>query len=184
MTNVEDERYHRLMEATRELAQQGYDAVQMRELASIARMSLQTIYQFCSSKDHLIAEAHVDWLDSFRSQLATKQPLGDTAADRVSDVLRRVARTLDADEQLSSTILRALFSPEPAVHRSLRQVSATYGSIIDLAIGDEDVPDRATVIEVIGHVINSAMSAWVTRSITAEEVGDLLERTARLLLRR
>jgi len=179
----DDPRYHRLLVATREAAQRGYDAVQMRDLASSAHMSLQTIYQFCSSKDHLIAEAHVDWIGTFRDDLLRRPPKGDTAAERVVTVLRRIARSLDRNPELTATILRALYSPEPAVQRSRRVVSATYDSIIDAAIGDEKVVDRPAAIEVLGLVLNSVMAQWVTESITASEAGDILERAVRLVVR-
>ena len=70
-----DPRYQRLMEATRAAARNGYDAVSMRDLAETCRMSMTTIYQFCRSKDQLIAEAHIDNLDAVRDQLmARPQP--------------------------------------------------------------------------------------------------------------
>ena len=178
----DDARYQRLMVATREAAQRGYDAVQMRDLASSARMSLQTIYQYCSSKDHLIAEAHVDWIGAFRQDLLTRPPKGETAADRVTVVLRRIARSLERNAELTATILRALYSPEPAVQQSRHSVDETWQAIIDAAIGDDEVPHRAEAVEVIGHVTNSVMAQWVTRSLTAAEAGDVLERVARLVL--
>ena len=52
-TRRADPRYQRLMAATREAAGRGYDEVSMRALAKATRMSLTTIYQYCSSKDHL-----------------------------------------------------------------------------------------------------------------------------------
>ena len=38
-------------------------------------------------------------------------------------------------------------------------------------------------IEVLGHVINSVLAQWVMRTVGADEVGDVLERTARLVIR-
>jgi hypothetical protein len=73
-----DPRYHRLMEATRAAAAHGYDAVSMRALAAEAQMSLTTVYQFCSSKDHLIAEAHAERMVAMRERVAQKPPKGRT----------------------------------------------------------------------------------------------------------
>ena len=44
------------------------------------------------------------------------------------------------------------------------------------------MPNRTVAVEVLGHVMNSVMAQWVTRSLTATEAGDVLERAARLLL--
>ena len=79
----QDPRYHRLMEATRAAAARGYDAVSMRDLASEAKMSLTTVYQFCSSKDHLIAEAHAERMVEMRERVVQKPPKGRTPEERV-----------------------------------------------------------------------------------------------------
>jgi AcrR family transcriptional regulator len=178
-----DPRYQRLMVATRDAARGGYEAMQMRELAAATRMSLTTVYQFCSSKDHLIAEAHVDWIDGFRSGLARRSPAGATPAERVATVLRQLSRSLDRHRELTLTILRALASTEPAVRAARRSVSDTYAAIIDDAIGDEPVRDRAAVIEILGHVIGSVLGEWASQSIDAGEAGDVLQRAAHLLVR-
>ncbi len=178
-----DPRYQRLMVATRDAARGGYDAVQMRELAAQTRMSLTTVYQFCSSKDHLIAEAHVDWIDGFRAALARRSPTGATAAERVATVLRQLSRSLDRHRELTLTILRALASTEPAVRASRRAVSDTYAAIIDAAIGDEPVREREAVIETLGRVIGSVLGEWASQSIDAGEAGDVLQRAAYLLVR-
>ena len=71
-----DPRYQRLMNATRVAARKGYDAVSMRELAETCRLSMTTIYQFCRSKDHLIAEAHLSNMESFRTRISARPPRG------------------------------------------------------------------------------------------------------------
>src|SRR5438132_6552812 len=82
----DDERYQRLLAATREAAKRGYDAVQMRELAAATRLSLKTVYKFATSKDHLITEAHLEAMTEFRADAVRRPPRGATAADRVIDV--------------------------------------------------------------------------------------------------
>src|SRR5258708_40174042 len=82
-----DERYHRLLAATREAAKKGYDAVQMRELAAATRLSLKTVYKFVASKDHLITEAHLDNMIQFRAAAVRRPPRGATATERVMAVL-------------------------------------------------------------------------------------------------
>ncbi len=154
----------------------------MRDIAASARMSLATVYRYCASKDHLIAEAHVDWLTQFRARLRRRPPAGRTAAERVSCVLGQMCRSLDRHPELTLTILRALYAPEPAVQASKRAITGVYTSIIDDAIGDEAVADRPAVIEVLGHVVDSALSRWASRSMTSADAAALLDRTARLLL--
>ena len=96
-----DPRYQRIMAATRDAARGGYESVSMRELAETCRVSMTTIYQFCRSKDQLIAEAHASSLQAWRDRLVARPPRGATAADRVMSVMRSYAKALDQDETLS-----------------------------------------------------------------------------------
>ena len=154
----------------------------MRDLAATTRMSLATIYQFCSSKDDLIAQAHVVWIQRFRAGLARWPARGETPAERVTDVLRRLTESLERHRELARTIMRALYAPEPSVQVSRAAVSATYAEIIGTAIGDDDVRDRPAVIETLGHVLNSVMLQWANDGITAAEGAAVLCRTTELVL--
>ena len=74
----------------------GYDAVQMRDVATTADVALGTIYRYFSSKDHLLAEALVEWvLDLGPAGHQARPPVGDTVAERVLDVLRRATRAME-----------------------------------------------------------------------------------------
>jgi hypothetical protein len=53
---------------------------------------------------------------------------------------------------------------------------------IDTALGDLDVPERDTVIEVLEAVCFSAIVGLVSGRATVDDVGARLERAARLLL--
>lgn len=179
---VDDPRYQRLLEATREASQHGYEAVQMRDLAATTRMSLATIYQYCSSKDDLIAQAHVAWIQRFRADLDTEPPVGATAADRVIDVLSRFTESMEHNRELARTVMRALYSPDSSAEVSRLAVSAIYGEVIDRAIGDDDVPHRLAVIETLGHVMNSVMLQWSNGRATARQGAAQIRRTALLVL--
>jgi AcrR family transcriptional regulator len=195
-----DPRYQRLMAATREAAGRGYDEVSMRALAKATRMSLTTIYQYCSSKDHLIAEAHAGRMDGFRQQLVRHPPRGRTAEARVRTVMRGIVRGLDRDDALSWTFMRAMYSTDPGVRASRRSVSESFAAMLDAAIGDPtsgdpafgdpalgepalgDPEHRAAVIRLLGHVVNSTVLQWVHGTLEADEVAEQLDEAVHLLL--
>jgi TetR/AcrR family transcriptional regulator, cholesterol catabolism regulator len=176
-----DPRYQRLMAATREAARAGYDAVSMRDLAEATRMSLQTVYQFCSSKDHLIAEAHLEVMADFRSSLAVGKRKGRTPEERVRQVVRGIVNGLEHDEVLTRTLMRAIYSFDRDAAAMGRPVAATYREMVDAAIGDDDIPDRDDVIETLGRVIDSAVYGWLARGDDVATVRNVLDRTVRLL---
>ena len=157
-----DPRYQRIMAATRAAAREGYDAVSMRELAETCRVSMTTIYQFCRSKDQLIAEAHLSSMQSWRERLEARRPRGATAEERVLQVMRSYAKALDRDETLSRTMMRAMYSLDPDASASRISVSGTFAALLDAAIGDEVLEDRDAVIGTLGHVIDSVILGWLT----------------------
>lgn len=177
----DDPRYQRLMEATREAARGGYEAVSMRELAETCHVSMTTIYQFCRSKDQLIAEAHATSLASWRDRLVARPPRGATAADRVTNVMRSYAKALEEDETLSRTMMRAMYSIDPDTSASRAAVSRTYVALLDAAIGDEAVADREALVATLGHVIDSVILGWVTHRHDADWVRRELETAVRVL---
>src|SRR4051812_16288504 len=73
-------------------AEGGYDAVQMRDVASQADVALGTLYRYFPSKDHLLIAALAEQVSTLQRRLAQKPPRGPNAGDRVVDVLRRAGR--------------------------------------------------------------------------------------------
>jgi TetR/AcrR family transcriptional regulator, cholesterol catabolism regulator len=178
-----DPRYQRLMAATREAARLGYDAVSMRELANATRMSLTTVYQFCSSKDHLIAEAHVERMIEMRDRVVRRPPRGRTPEERVLKVMRGIAAGLDRDDPLSWTMMRAMYAPDPGVRACRRALDRSFVDMLDAAMGDAEIADRADVIATVAHVVDSAILAWVNGSLEADGVYEEIARSVRVVLR-
>ena len=183
-TQRADPRYQRLMQATREAAQHGYEAVSMRELAEACRLSMTTIYQFCQSKDHLIAEAHLEGLEQFRQRVVDRPPKGATAEERVRRVMQSYAMALEVDEAVSRTLLRAMYSLDPHVTEARVTVGDTYRDILAVAIGDEALTDRDAKVNALGHVIDSVIVGWLSGRYDAIRVRGELESAVHVLLSR
>jgi AcrR family transcriptional regulator len=177
-----DPRYQRLMAVTRETARGGYDAVSMRDLAEKAHVSLTTVYSFCSSKDHLIAEAHLEVMEEFRTALAKGRRRGGTAEQRVRRVIRGMTNALERDEPLTRTLMRAMYSLDPGVSEVSRSVAGGFTAMVDDAIGADEVPDREAVIETLGRVIDSAIYGWLARGDEVTQVRATLEQAVHVLL--
>src|SRR5918912_2882548 len=86
----------------------GYDAVQMREVAAHAGVALGTIYRYFSSKDHLLAEAQVEWLLELERKVSKKPPRGDSVAGRVIEVLRRATKAMEQQPLLAEALIMEL----------------------------------------------------------------------------
>lgn len=177
-----DPRYQRLMAATRDAARRGYEAVSMRELAEATHMSLTTVYQFCPSKDRLIAEAHLGRMEDLRARVSAGPPRGRTAGERVAAIVRSMVDEFEANGELLATLMRAVYSLDPSVGEVRAQVGVSYTEIINAAIGDAEVDDRAAAVDTLGNVIGGAVFEWL-RHRDASRLRQTLDDAVRLLFR-
>ena len=177
-------RRRRVIEAAMKLAAEGgYDAVQMRDVASEAGVALGTIYRYFASKDHLLAACQVEWAEEIQRRVHQRPPRGDTAADRVVDVLRRATRSNEKQPQLTAALLTAISSPDPAVSDCQRQMTAIMSDVLATPMDGLDADLKQGVIDALNHIWFSALLGWVNGWASADSVGADLESAARLLLR-
>lgn len=184
LTPRQEERRRRVIHAARRLAADGgYDAVQMREVAAAADVALGTIYRYFSSKDALLAAAMAEWTAELQERLARTPPEGATPADRLVDVLRRACRSMESQPRLSAALVRALSSADDGVAAGSHEVNERIAAISEDILDHLDPATRTDVLAVLGHVWYSALVGWVNGRTRMEDVGDELERAARLILR-
>lgn len=164
-------------------AKGGYDAVQMRDVATSAGVALGTIYRYFSSKDHLLAAAMVEWVRDLERRVGQKPPKGDTTADRVRDVLSRATRAMEREPQLSEAVVTALLSPDRGAAACQEEVSGSMIRILSQALGDDFDPEFHTqVTRTLGHVWFSALIGWVNGWSGMEKVADEVDRATHLVL--
>jgi AcrR family transcriptional regulator len=177
-------RRERIIRAALELAAEGgYDAVQMRDVASRADVALGTIYHYFSSKDHLLAATLVLWSRDLQRQLELRPVEGETTVDRVLDLLRRTTQGMRRNEMLSAAILTGFMSHGAEVAACQVEVHHVWSGFIANAF-DEDVDPvrRAKIIRTLEHVWNSGLVGWTFGWMTLDEAVAELEDAARLLL--
>ena len=177
------ERRRRLVEAAFRLgAEGGYEAVQMRSVSESANVAMATIYRYFSSKDHLLAAAMTEWTDQLRSVVAKVPPRGDTAADRMVDVLQRATRAMERQPKLAAALVRALSSPDAGVRDSGVAVSQHIAEMGDVILVRLEPAVRADILAVLEHVWYSALVTWANGRRDISSVRTELERAARVLI--
>lgn len=145
-------------------------------------MSLTTVYQFCASKDCLIAEAHIGRMEELRANLALRPPRGRTAKARVLKVVRTMVDQVEADEELNATLMRSVYSLDPKIGHVRSAVGTIFTDFVDAAIGDDDIPHRAAVISTLGNVIGGAVFEWLMHRDT-KRLRRTLEDAVKVLFR-
>jgi AcrR family transcriptional regulator len=170
-------RRQRVITAALELsAEGGYDAVQMRDVATRANVALGTIYRYFSSKDALLAEAMVQWMRELEDRVVARPPEGETTADRVMDVLERAVRAIERNPQLTRAVITALTAGDPAGAEASRGMTEALARIMRPAFpADVEPAVEASVANILGHVWFSTLvgwangmgdTAWVSRELT------------------
>ena len=184
LTKSQAARRERIIRAALELgASGGYDAVQMRDVATSAGVALGTIYRYFSSKDHLLAAAMVEWTLDLERRVGQRPPKGDTTTERVSDVLRRATRAMEKEPKLSEAVVTALLSPDRGAAACQEDVSASMNRIMSMALGDDFDPQfKLNATRTLGHVWFSALIGWVNGWSGMEKVADELDVATHLVL--
>lgn len=182
LTAPQQERRDRILAVARELAAGGgYDAVVMRDVAERSGVALGTLYRYFASKDHLLAEVLVAWGGELEDGLR-RSPARGELRERITSVLERAGRTVQREPVLAAAVTQALLSRDPAVTDVQASFTTMMRRWLDIAIGDDDLPDRERIVEVLEHVFFSTMIGLVNGRRDPAEVGEQVDRAARLLL--
>ncbi len=131
--------------------------MQMRDLSARSDVALGTIYRYYSSKDHVLAEALVEWVEDLEGQIARRPPAGATTADRMVDILRRATRAMEREPKLSEAVITALAAADPKVIECQRVVGTTMARIQDRAFSDDfEAEDLAGIVRMLGCIWHAA----------------------------
>ena len=186
LTERQAERRDRVVTAAISLASSGgYEAVQMRDVASKAGVALGTLYRYFSSKDHLLVSCLGQWTREFQQRVEARPPAGPNAADRVVDVLKRAATALERSPSLMAAFVTALTSISADDPIGLAEVSQVYEQLnefVTTAMEDGEQVHREAVVRVVGMVWLAALIARVRGWAEGGQMADDLEAAVRLLL--
>ena len=183
LTSAQEARRQRVIDAAMALALEGgYDAVQMRDVATRADVAMGTVDRYVAAKDHLLAASAVFWFEQLEARLSTRPALGATPAERVTEVLDRALRSLARQPKLGTAVFAALSSSDPAAVKSQLQISLIMESIVSKAIGEPTRDGVEVRSRMIGHIWYSALTGWVNGWWSVERVYAELEIAADLLL--
>lgn len=183
LTEKQTARRQRVLEAAMALASEGgYEAVQMRDVAARADVALGTLYRYFSSKDQLLAAVRAAWTSALERRLG-RQPLqGDTRAERVIDFLTRATRPLERRPRLAEALVLSVATRDPHAAAYQREVSSWMDRIVLEVLSGLDDDEAHVLREVLAHVWNSVLLAWVNGHMEVERMYEVLRSTCHVLL--
>lgn len=166
-------RQERILAAALELADGGYDAVQMREVAERAGVALGTLYRYFPSKKHLLVAAMGRELTAMRDAVRVRGVGPEMAQERVLSVIVGVTEALGRNRQLSAAMVRAFMGADTSVAEDVDRVGTIMVEIISWAThGAEEPPtlQDAIVAGIIGKVWLFDIHAWLADRMTIQDV--------------
>jgi AcrR family transcriptional regulator len=177
-------RRERVIDAALALADEGgYDAVQMRDVASRAQVALGTIYRYFTSKDHLLASCQLELWRDFAEYVGLHPLRGNSAADRVVHLLHRSMRAGERQPSRTEALVTSSVSPDPAVRACQIEIIVIIDRVLSDAMGgDVEGARAAEVATAMRHVWHAVTMAWVNGWLSAAEAARDLESAARLML--
>lgn len=180
-------RRRRVLDATLQLAAVGgFEAVQMRDVASAADVALGTVYRYFTSKERLLLEAMAEQQADLRAYLEVHPPTQATAAARVVAVLGRANRSLREHPDVTAAMVRSFGTAETENADIVRRVTEIMTAIITSAIHAPEkrvaTPREVRIARILMQVWLSSLNGWVCGVDGPGRVDEDLAAAADLLL--
>lgn len=163
------ERRERILEAAREIiAERGFEALTVRELAQAAGVTAPTIYNLIGSKDQVLVAAVAEQTDRFVRSI-------ERAPGDVVPIVEANLRELLGMPRYYRSLLRLLLTSDEALEPR-RTVSAALGGQLRSALGElaedggiEDWVDLDALTQQIQGLMGGASQAWAGGALSDEE---------------
>ena len=158
-----------------------YERISVREVAESASVALATLYHYFPSKEHLFAEALIQWASSLGASMTNRPLTGTTPAMRVEEALLRSVRAFERRPQLARLIGRLEMSEEAFARDVLARLdTVTTDVYLDLL---EALPpsEAVRIVRVLDAVLDSSLRAWSSGRSSIRDVRASLSDAVALL---
>ncbi|MGH3644782.1 MAG: TetR family transcriptional regulator [Mycobacterium sp.] len=159
------------------LETEGYDAVQLREVARRARTSLATIYKRYSTRDELILAALHAWMDEHRYAGLVHQspPPGESVYDGMMRLLRSIFEPWEQHPAMLTAFFRARAAPggRELFRRGL-DITVPSFMLVLADVDDEFVHDLETILST---VIYGLLGRFAAGELEITDIVPILDRT-------
>jgi AcrR family transcriptional regulator len=182
MTPRQLDRRRRVLDAVHDLlAERPLHEIQVKDIADRAQVSLAAMYRYFASKEHLLAEALVDWAEDRGRAYERRSPSG-SPSDRFAEVVRRGLRAYRKSPQYAELFLEVSASRDPHAVACMGRLSSLVGGGMRAALEGVDPETADAVRTSIGHAWVGGLFECVHGRETFAELESSLVTTCRLLV--
>ena len=183
-TPVQQARYDRVIAAATEiLSEGGQEAVQMKDLAQRAEVSLATLYRYFPSKDYVLLAVCLSRYQAALRLVSGEEPRGVTVRDRVFAHLMREFRAEQRNQRLTAALTAALTGGGRSYSSIIEAVEHTHWPIIrHVAAGGGTLTEQQEkLLMVVLDIAGAAVRRWVAGMYSVAEVEAQVEIGCQLL---
>jgi AcrR family transcriptional regulator len=163
-TPAQHDRRDRILDAaTAMLAAGGEDALQMKELAQRADVSLATLYRYFPAKDHVLLAITLSRYERALARVRQQAPRPGCIRERVTDHLLREFRAGQREPRLTAALSRAVSETSRSYSAAIEQIEDAHLRVIRhvAAAGSDLSPRQEAVLAVIADVFSAASRRWL-----------------------
>jgi AcrR family transcriptional regulator len=179
MTPRQLERRRRVIAAVHELVDEGrVRDLQVKEIGERAGVSLAAIYRYFSSKEHLLAEALLEWARRFTER---RRPSGTGAQDFAATV-RRGVEAYRRHPHYAELFLEVAASRDPYAVATFGRMSDGVSDAMLASVGGADSDLGRQIVAIVGNAWLGGLFACVHGRSDFAGLEESLDVACRLLL--
>ena len=163
-TPAQHNRYARMLQAaTAMLATGGEEALQMKELADRAEVSLATLYRYFPAKDHVLLAISYSRYENALRRISSEVPHGDTVQERVTNHMLREFRAEQRDQLLTVALTRVLSDTRPEYRQVLTKIEQLHMRVLEhvAMTGGPVSHELHQRLRIVADVFGAATRRWL-----------------------
>jgi TetR/AcrR family transcriptional regulator, cholesterol catabolism regulator len=183
-TPAQQERYDRVVAAAAgALAAGGVDAVQMKDLAQRAEVSLATLYRYFPSKEYVLLAVCLARYQEAARKVFAEVPQGDTIRERVTSHLMREFGAQQREQQLTAALTQALTGTARSYSEMIEAVEHLHFQILrHVASGGGRLTEQQQkLLAVVIDIFSAATRRWLAGTYSVAEARYQIEVGCELL---
>jgi AcrR family transcriptional regulator len=183
VTPAQRERYDRVVAAAEVLFAGGEEAVQMKDLAQVAGLSVATLYRYFPSKDYVLLAVSLARYQEAARKVFARIPLGDSVRERVTDHLMREFRAQQRTQDLTVALTRPMNETSRSYSAILEAIEHLHLQIVRhvAAAGGSLSEQQEKLLPVVIDIFNAASLHWQAGDFSVSEAQSQIEVGCRLL---
>jgi TetR/AcrR family transcriptional regulator, cholesterol catabolism regulator len=183
-TPAQQARYDRVIAAaTGILSAGGQEAVQMKDLAQRAGVSLATLYRYFPSKDYVLLAVTLSRYQAAARKVSAEAARGDTVRERVAAHLRREFRAQQRNQRLTAALTAAVTGGGRSYSSIIEAVEHTHTRVVRhvAAAGGQLSDQQERLLTVVLDISRAATRRWLAGGYSVADVEAQIEIGCQLL---